>query len=129
MPMWHSDLKKRKTSGGKRRPYRTKKSFEAGSYPTNTRIGNVSRKDKKAYGGLKKPKLLRDRFANVTDPRTGKTVKVEIQAVVENPASVDYDRRKIITRGAVIKTAIGEAVVASRPGQHGMINAILKGEK
>jgi len=34
-------------------------------------------------------------------------------------------RRNIITKGAVIKTEKGPARVTSRPGQHGIINAIL----
>ncbi|MEM5832609.1 MAG: 30S ribosomal protein S8e, partial [Candidatus Aenigmatarchaeota archaeon] len=36
-----------------------------------------------------------------------------------------YERRKIITKGAIIKTEIGLAKVTSRPSQHGVVNAIL----
>ena len=45
--------------------------------------------------------------------------------VIDNPASKDFIRRKIITKGAIIKTEIGDAKVTSRPGQDGVINAVL----
>ncbi|HDI07805.1 MAG TPA: 30S ribosomal protein S8e, partial [Candidatus Bathyarchaeota archaeon] len=63
--------------------------------------------------------------ACVTDPSTGKTQKAEILRVVKNPANVDYNRRGVITKGAVIETSLGLARVTSRPGQHGIINAVL----
>jgi len=66
----------------------------------------------------------------VTDTKTGKTEKVEISRVVRNPANIDYNRRGVITKGAVIETSMGLARVTSRPGQHGVLNAILiSGEK
>jgi small subunit ribosomal protein S8e len=34
-------------------------------------------------------------------------------------------RRNIITKGAVIKTELGDAKVTNRPGQDGLINAVL----
>jgi small subunit ribosomal protein S8e len=64
-------------------------------------------------------------YANVTDPKSGKTKKVKILDVEENPANIDFSRRKIITRGAVINTEAGKAKVTSRPGQSGIVNAIL----
>jgi len=75
-----------------------------------------------------KNKILADKFACITDPKTGKTEKVEITRVVKNPANIDYDRRGVITKGAVIETSLGQARVTSRPGQHGMLNAVLIGE-
>jgi small subunit ribosomal protein S8e len=62
---------------------------------------------------------------NVTDPATGKSQKTEIRSVVKNPANVDYQRRGVITKGAIVETPLGQALVTSRPGQHGVINAIL----
>jgi small subunit ribosomal protein S8e len=38
---------------------------------------------------------------------------------------VDYDRRGVITKGAEIETSLGIARVTSRPGNDGVINAIL----
>jgi small subunit ribosomal protein S8e len=42
-----------------------------------------------------------------------------------NPANMDYQRRKVITRGTIIKTSKGRAKITSRPGQDGIMNAIL----
>ena len=64
-------------------------------------------------------------MANVVDPKTQKSKKVKILTVVENSANPFYVRRNIINRGAIIETEIGKAKVTSRPGQHGLINAIL----
>ncbi|MCK5560714.1 MAG: 30S ribosomal protein S8e, partial [Thermoplasmata archaeon] len=44
---------------------------------------------------------------------------------IENSANPFYVRRNIINKGAIIDTELGNARVTSRPGQHGMINAIL----
>ncbi|HDN05822.1 MAG TPA: 30S ribosomal protein S8e, partial [Candidatus Bathyarchaeota archaeon] len=49
--------------------------------------------------------------------------------VIRNPANVDYDRRGVITKGAIIETSLGLARVTSRPGQNGVINAVLISEK
>ncbi|HDJ25717.1 MAG TPA: 30S ribosomal protein S8e, partial [Candidatus Bathyarchaeota archaeon] len=55
----------------------------------------------------------------------GETKTVDILRVVKNPANVDYDRRGVITKGTIIETPIGRAVVTSRPGQDGVVNAVL----
>ncbi|RLF79472.1 30S ribosomal protein S8e, partial [Thermococci archaeon] len=41
------------------------------------------------------------------------------------PANRQYVRRNIITKGAIIQTEIGKAIVTSRPGQDGVVNAVL----
>ena len=45
--------------------------------------------------------------------------------MVENPSNVNYVRRNIVTKGAVIETSEGRARVTSRPGQTGQVNAVL----
>ena len=70
-------------------------------------------------------RLLSASHANISDPSSGKTEKVEITRVIKNPANVDYDRRGVITRGTMIETPLGVARVTSRPGQDGVVNAIL----
>lgn len=74
---------------------------------------------------MKKVKLVEVEFANVIDPKTKKAKKVKILNVIENKADSHLVRRGIITKGAVIKTELGEARVTSRPSQHGVVNAIL----
>ena len=63
--------------------------------------------------------------AVVTDIATGKSSKSKLLRVVRNPANVDYQRRGVITKGAIVETEMGQARVSSRPGQDGVINAIL----
>ena len=122
--MWHGDQHKRKASGGRKRSYRTKRRFERGSFPAETRLGKPRKKAGRKHGGNEKVRLLAVKQANVSDA-AGKTTKVEILRVIKNPASVDYDRRGVITRGTIIGTPLGNARVTSRPGQDGIVNAIL----
>ncbi|MCK5628883.1 30S ribosomal protein S8e, partial [Candidatus Bathyarchaeota archaeon] len=89
---------------------------------------DTKRKTTRGKGGNIKFKLLRDRFASVTDIKGGKTVKTEILRAIKNPANVDYNRRGVITKGAEIETALGLARVTSRPGRDGVINAVLIGK-
>lgn len=124
-----SHIRKRKLTGGKKRAYRTKKLYEAGGYPAETTLGEPRRKIKKGIGGNTKIKALSDKFASVTDPKSGKTEKTEITRVVKNAANVDYNRRGVITKGAEIETALGLAKVTSRPGADGIINAVLTGKE
>lgn len=129
MSVWHGDLHKRKPSGGKKRTYRGKRKFEQGAFPVETTLGEPRRKIERRRGGNIKVKVLSEKYACVTNPKTGETQKAEILRVVKNPANVDYDRRGVITKGAVIETSLGLARVTSRPGQNGVINAVLIGEE
>lgn len=130
MSVWHGALHKKKLSGGRKIAYRKKRKFEQGSFPAETVLGEPKSKISRGRGGNLKCKVLADKLACVTDTKSGKTEKVEITRVVRNPANVDYDRRGVITKGAVIETSLGLARVTSRPGQHGVLNAVLiSGEK
>jgi len=127
--VWHGALHKKKSSGGRKRAYRGKRRFERGSFPVETTLGEPKRKIARGRGRRVKVKVLRDKYACVTDSKSGKTEKVEIMRVVKNPANVDYNRRGVMTKGAVIETSLGLARVTSRPGQNGIINAVLIGKE
>jgi len=129
MSVWHGDLHKKKPSGGRKRAYRRKRKFEEGRFPAETILGEPKKKIVRGRGETTKIKALSDKYACVTDPKGGKTEKVEIMRVVRNPANIDYDRRGVITKGAVIETSLGLARVTSRPGQHGVIDAVLISEE
>jgi small subunit ribosomal protein S8e len=118
-------MTKRKKTGGRKRAYRTKRLREAGSSPIETELGETQRKIESGRSGLEKVKLVKDQYVNVSIPSNGITEKLEIQEVVENPANVDYNRRGVITKGAIIRTTRGNAIIVSRPGQDGVLNAIL----
>ncbi len=72
-----------------------------------------------------KLRLRKTYFAIVSNPKTGKSKKVRIKAVLETPANREFARRNIIVKGAIIDTEIGKARVTSRPGQDGIVNAVL----
>jgi len=51
--------------------------------------------------------------------------RVKIIKVLENATNNDYQRRGVISKGAILETEEGKCRVVSRPGQHGTVNAIL----
>jgi len=128
LSVWHGDQHKRKDSGGRKRANRKKRRYEKGFFPAETALGKQKRKIIRKHGGNEKIRLLAVNQANISDA-SGKTVKVEIVRVIKNPANVDYDRRGVITKGTMIATSLGNARVTSRPGQDGIVNAILVSKK
>src|SRR3990170_425420 len=129
MSVWHGSSRKRKLTGGGKRAYRGKGKFEGGSFPAETNLGEPKRTRVRRYGGNVGVKALSDKFASVTDLKSGKTEKTEILRVLKNAANVDYNRRGVITKGAEIETGLGAARVTSRPGRDGVINAVLIGKE
>ncbi len=125
MSVWHGNSRKKKQTGGRKRTYRVKRNFEKGSFPAETTLGEPRRRSVRGHGGQMKVKLLKDKFVSVTDPKSGQTEKTEILRVIKNKANVDYNRRGVITKGAEIETSLGRARVTSRPGNDGVINAVL----
>jgi len=122
MTKWHIDTGK-KVTGGKIVSHRKKRKFQRGSLPLLTRIGKEKKTKERVKGGMEKVKLSQAEFANVIDPKTNKTRKVKILDVLRNEANPQYVRRRIITKGTIIKTELGEAKVLSRPSQQGIVNA------
>ena len=116
---------KRKVSGGVYKSARAKRKHELGREPTLTKLGARKIKKQRVLGGNYKAKILRAEFANVSDSKTKSVKKVKITGVLENPANPNYVRRNIITKGTIIDTELGKAKVTSRPGQEGVINAVL----
>jgi small subunit ribosomal protein S8e len=125
MSVWQGSLRKRKLTGGRKRAYRVKRKFEQGEFPAETILGEPKKRTARGQGGIIKVKALSEKFASVTDQKSGKTEKTEILRVAKNAANVDYDRRGVITKGAEIETSLGLARVTSRPGGDGVINAVL----
>ena len=122
--MWHIKSKKKPT-GGKLGRFRKKKKYERGMDFLGVRTGETRKKIITVRGGNIKVRLLAANIANVSDPKTGKVRKVKIEGVIENKANPHFARRNIITKGAIIKTEIGNAKVTNRPSQHGVVNAVL----
>ena len=116
---------RRKLSGGLIKQASSKKKRDAGRYPAETHIGPRTFKHIRTRGGHQKYRVLRDEYANILDQSTGKSKKVKILNVLENKANREFSRMNIITKGCIIDTVLGKALVTSRPGQHGIINGVL----
>ena len=129
MSVWHGDMRKKKLSGSRKTMYRKKRKYEQGTFPAETIIGERKQKFSRGRGGNIKIKILSEKQVCVTDPKTGKTEKTDVLRVVKSPANIDYNRRGVITKGALIETSLGTARVTSRPGQHGILNAVLTTEE
>ncbi|MBU5682149.1 MAG: 30S ribosomal protein S8e [Candidatus Aenigmatarchaeota archaeon] len=125
MAKYHEEIKGRTPTGAKFIPrYKVKKKCHLGGDEILVELRDRERKIvRRTKGGNKKFKLRFATYANVFDGKNYK--KVKILDVIENKAHPLYERRKIITKGAIIKTEIGLAKVTSRPSQHGVVNAIL----
>jgi len=124
MALWQGKSK-RKPTGGRLSAHRSKKRSEIGNELQQAKIGELTRKVARSRGGTSKNRLLRTDIASVTDPKSGKSYSSKILAVIENTANPNYVRQNIITKGSIIGTEKGNAKVTSRPGQHGVVNAVL----
>ena len=124
MTIWQGRSLK-KPSGGRIVLARKKRKRELGREPALTKVGDDVEKRKviRTHGGNKKVRLVEAVYANVFE--NGKGKKVRILKVISNPSNRQYVRRDIITKGAMIETEIGPALVTSRPGQDGVVNAVL----
>jgi len=116
---------RRKLSGGLIKQSSSKKKRDMGRYPAETHIGPRKLKYIRTRGGNTKLRVLRDEHTNVFDPSTGLSQKTKILNVKANQANREYARRRIITKGCILETKLGEVKVTSRPGQDGVINSVL----
>ena len=123
--MQYQGKSRRKYTGGRRILARGKRKFEHGREAADSHLNETRRRIIKTKGSNTKVRLLRCNVANVTDPSNNKTNQVSIDTVVGNTANQHYVRRNTLTKGSIIKTNIGEARITSRPGQDGVVNAIL----
>jgi len=112
-----------KITGGRRHPLRVRRKYEIDRYPNEVLTNPQETVTRKVRGKKSKTALKTIDFVNLATDK--KTIKTKILKVLENPTNNDYQRRGIITRGAIIETSEGKCKVVSRPGQHGTVNAIL----
>jgi small subunit ribosomal protein S8e len=125
MALWQG-RSRRKPSGGRFRLHRGKRAFEIGREKQFTMVGEPKYKRARTRGqNNQKIRVLRTNVVNVVDTKKNKVLKTKVVQVIENPANPHYVRRNIITKGAIIETELGNARVTSRPGQHGVLNAVL----
>ena len=117
------NLSTSKITGGRRRPLRPRRKYEMNRFPNEALLGEPVMVTRKVRGKNIKTSLKTINFVNLAIDSNVK--KVKILKVLENATNNDYQRRGVISKGAILETAEGKCRVVSRPGQHGVVNAIL----
>ena len=117
------NLSTSKITGGRRHPLRSRKKYEMNRFPNEALLGEPIMTTRKVRGKNIKAALKTINFVNLAIESNVK--KVKILKVLENTTNNDYKRRGVISKGAILETTEGKCRVVSRPGQHGVVNAIL----
>jgi small subunit ribosomal protein S8e len=113
-----------KITGGRRTPLRIRRKYEIDRYPNEPVNGAQVTVTRRVRGNNKKTALKSIDFVNLATGEA-KVKKSKIIKVLENATNNDYKRRGIITKGAILETQEGKCRVVSKPGQNGIVNAIL----
>ena len=93
-------------------------------YPNEALMGDQETSTRKTRGNNRKTALKTVSHVNLVLDNA-KIKRSKIIRVLENATNNDYQRRGIITKGAILETENGKCKVVSRPGQDGIINATL----
>ena len=112
-----------KTTGGRRHPLRSRRKYEMNRYPNEATVGEQITITRKVRGKNNKTSIKTIDSVNLAID--SKVKRVKIIRVLENITNNDYQRRGIISKGAILETEEGKCRVVSRPGQSGTVNAIL----
>jgi len=112
-----------KITGGRRHSLRTRRKYEIDRFPNEPLVGDQITITRKVRG--KNIKTALKTIDSVNLVKDSKTKRVKIIKVLENATNNDYQRRGVISKGAILETEEGKCRVVSRPGQHGTVNAIL----
>lgn len=121
----YQERSKRTKTGAKVKKAHKKRKNRMGRNPIETHIGTERKKIVRTRGANIKIKAYASDMINVTDRANNTTTRVQISGLEKNTASVDYQRRSILTKGAIVETELGKVRISSRPGQTGQINGIL----
>ena len=113
-----------KITGGRRHPLRIRRKYETDRYPNEPISGAQVTITRRVRGNNRKTALKSIDFVNLATAES-KVIKTKILKVLENSTNNDYKRRGIITKGAILETQEGKCRVVSKPGQNGIVNAVL----
>ncbi|MCL4400928.1 MAG: 30S ribosomal protein S8e [Candidatus Parvarchaeota archaeon] len=111
----------KKKGGGFKAKRRDKRKSESIDVSIPLQIGTEKKNAVRTLGGHEKLRLLKIKSGNLFDAKSKTFSKVELIKVIENKANRSYARRNIITKGCIIETSGGNAVVVNRPGQSSQI--------
>ena len=125
----HGKSHTKKTGNGKKKiKFSDKKRSQIGNYFTATKLAdaktenNVTKRIRRRGGDVSNV-LKHAAFANLLTNEGYK--KVRIKGVLESKDNRNFARQNIITKGTIINTELGKAVVLNRPGREGSVNARL----
>jgi len=118
------NLKTSKITGGHRHPLKSRRKFHIDRFPNEALMGEQTTVTRKTRGNNRKTAIKTANAVNIA-LAGGKIKSSEIVKVLENQTNNDYQRRGIITKGAIIETKDGKCKIVSRPGQDGTLNGIL----
>ncbi len=114
---------KLKGNGKRRLKNKDKKRYEMGGYFAATNLADQSKSKRvRTRGGNVRDKMQYAAYANLLSGKAYK--KVKIKAIMESKDNRNFARLNIITKGTVIDTEDGKAMVTNRPGKEGFINAV-----
>ena len=112
-----------KITGGRRHPLRSRRKYEMDRYPNEPVLGEQVTVTRKVRGKNNKTGIKTIDSVNLAID--SKVKRVKIIRVLENGTNNDYQRRGVISKGAILETEEGKCRVVSRPGQSGTVSAIL----
>ena len=121
----HRKSKTKINGNGKRLvSFRDKQKQEIGNYFSATKLDkkNVVKK-MRIRGGKAHSVLKKAGFVNLLTKSGYK--KVEIKGVLESKDNRNFARQNILTKGTIINTDLGKAVITNRTGREGNVNAKL----
>lgn len=133
MTEWHLKSRRKKSGGIRKSRNRCNKklAWKGGKSAMTLISKEDERRVLTGRGDTKKIKLLKATSALVSEK--GRTIKGKIIRVKENIANRHFERRQVITKGAIIEVEVnGErktAIVTNRPGQQGEVQAKAISEK
>ena len=116
---------RRKQTGARYKDYRKKRQYDMGREPSFTKLAKKRVQIIRTRGSNRKLRLLSADTANLFDPKTKSFKQAKIKTITDNPANRHFIRRNIMTKGSVIDTDLGKARITSRPGQNGVVKAVL----
>ncbi len=121
----HSKSTRKLNGSGKAKvKSRDKRRHEMGGYFVATKLDQENEvKPVRGRGGSVRSKLMYAGFANLLTKEGYK--KTKIKTILESNDNRNFARLNIITKGTIIDTELGKAVVTNRPGKDGSINAKL----
>ena len=103
MGISRTGLHKRRATGGRRKSLRSKRKFELGRQPANTKLGEQKIHEVRVRGGHKKFRALKLDHGNMSWAGEAVTRKVRILTVVYNATSNEMVRTNTLVKGAIVQ--------------------------